>query len=455
MANGKRRALRAFGGLDLKKKNKVEHIPGILGVPIGGVKTVEVPTRESYVYVRLRHNLSELVQVFNDEVAPVYGLPVLIKKDDLDPSRYVIAGRDLGVYATGWGGSPYLPKHGNTHRFWAGGGGDVVFVEDRQLMPLLVHPSGTFGACNVVIEPDVYYQDGRWKYAGNTGSPDICSLKPTDGTAKMVLLYLDGNSNPQLVAGSTFGASITGIAQVMPFVPNPPAANSVPLAWIRLVSGTERIGWTNIYDARPWIVGDGVLSTGSSGGGHIIQDEGIAETARPALNFTGDIVFVTDDVGNNRTNVIFSGSASSGGSSGGWTSGAKAKNTLTQSIPNDFIHPIHFNTEVYDTDGYFTIATGTSTRLTVLTSGTYSIVGNLSFAYSTSGTERGIEIVKNGVTTTGNQVYLSVVGSVNLNISAIEKLVPNDYVELHAYQDTGAALNATASATNLAIQRIG
>lgn len=455
MADGRRRALQAFGKLDLRKKNKVIHIPGILGIPIGGVKTVEIPEREGYVYVRLRNSTSELVQVYNDQVSPVYGLPVLIKKDDVDPNRYVVAGRDLGMYQN-WGNSPYLPKHGNTHRFWEGGGGDVVFVEDRQLMPLLVHPSGTSGACNVVIEPDVYYQDGTWKYGGGTGSPDICSLKPTDGTAKMVLVYLDGNANPQLLGGSTFGATLTGTAQVMPFVPSPPASNSIPLAWVRLVSGTERISWSNIYDARPWIVGDGVLSTGTSSGGHVIQDEGVAETARAALNFTGDIVFVEDDAGNNRTNVIFSGTASAGGSGTGWQSGAKARRTSTQSIPDNFIGPIHFNNEVYDTDGYFTITTGSaSSRMTISATGTYSIVGNVGFAYSASGTERGIEIVKNGVTTTGNQVYLSVVGSALLNISAIEKLVPNDYIELHAFQDTGGALNAAAFQTNLAIQRIG
>lgn len=493
MSEGKRRAIQAFGKLDLRKKDKIAHIPGVLGVPIGGVKTVEVPSREGYVYVRLRNSTSELVQVYNDQVSPVYGLPVLIKKDDIDPSRYVVAGRDLGMYQN-WGTSPYLPKHGNTHRFWEGGGGDVVFVEDRQMMPLLVHPSGTSGACNVVIEPDVYYQDGQWKYGGNTGSPDLCSLKPTDGTAKMVLLYLDSASNPQVVAGSTFSAGLTGTVQVLPFVPSLPSTSSVPLAWIRLVSGTERIGWTNIYDARPWIVGDGAVSTGTSR--HIIQDEGVNEVDRPFLNFAGSTVFVEDDAGNNRTNVIVSGSSGgghviqnegspvaqrsglnfigstvfvvddggndrtniivSGSASGGegWSSGAKVRHQSDQAIPDNTTHPLGFGTEVYDTDNYFTITTGSSTRLTVPETGTYLIVGNVFFEFNATGI-RGIEIDKNGSVLTENNNYLSVNGTVALNVSGIELLNAGDYVELMAYQNSGGPLNALAYSTNFAIQRIG
>lgn len=493
MADGRRRAIQAFGKLDLRKKNKVIHIPGVLGVPIGGVKTVEIPNREGYVYVRLRNSTSELVQVYNDQVAPVYGLPVLIKKDDIDPNRYVVAGRDLGMYQN-WGNSPYLPKHGNTHRFWEGGGGDVVFVEGRQMMPLLVHPSGTSGACNVVVEPDVYYQDGNWKYGGGTGTGDLCSLKPTDNTAKMVLVYLDGNANPQLLGGSTFSASLTGTAQVLPYVPSPPAPNSIPLAWVRLVSGTERVSWSNIYDARPWIVGDGVLSTGTSTARHIIQDEGSAETDRPALNFVGSTIFVEDDAGNNRTNVIVSGSSGGGhviqnegsavtqrtalnfvgstvyvtddggndrtnviisgsASGGGWSSGAKAARFTPQSIPDSDIYPVNFTSQIYDTDNYFTIVTGSATRMTIPEDGVYTMVGSLGFDSNATGT-RGITLLWNGNLFIA-WTFLTIAGGLILNVSGIERLETGDYVELAAWQDSGGPLNDTGADTHLAIQRIG
>lgn len=261
---GKRRLTKTVERLDLRKANRNPHIPGLLGTPLNGAEVVEVAARPNFVYVRLRDNQSELIQAFNRSVAPVYNLPVLIRRDEFDPSRYEVVDIDRGRYDN-WGGSSFVPKHAGQHMFNPDApGGDIVWAYDRQLMPLLVHPSGTAGSCNVVIEPDVYYQDGKWKYGGGTGTGDLCALKPTDGTAKIVLVYLDTNSTPQFAVGSSFASTVTGIAQVLPFAPTLPTSSSVPLAWIRLVSGTSRILWDNIYDARPWIVGDGVLSTGTT-----------------------------------------------------------------------------------------------------------------------------------------------------------------------------------------------
>lgn len=305
---GRRRLNNTIRRLDLRKANRNQHIPALMGTPLNGEEVVEVPNRPNFVYCRLRDNQSELIQAFNRSVAPVYNLPVLIRRDEFDPSRYEVVDIDRGRYDN-WGGSSFVPKHAGQHMFNPDApGGDIVWAYDRQLMPLLVHPSGTAGACNVVIEPDVYYQDGQWKYGGGTGTGDLCALKPTDGTAKMVLVYLDSNSVPQFAVGSSFPSTNTGTVQVLPYVPTLPSTSALPLAWIRLVSGTSRILWDNIYDARPWMVGDGVLSTGTSK--HIIQDEGTIRPNRPYLNFVGNIVTVTDDPSNNATKVTITGSSS-------------------------------------------------------------------------------------------------------------------------------------------------
>lgn len=306
MSKGRRRLNKTIKSLDLKKTNRRRNFSGILGTILNGVQVVEVPNRNNFVYVRLRDNQSELIQAFNKQVAPVYNLPVIVHRDELDVTRYEVIDVDKSRYDD-WGGSSFIPKHAGQHMFSPDApGGDIVWAYGRQLVPLLAHPSGTSGACNVVIEPYHYYQDGTWKYGGGTGTADLCSLKPTDGTAKMVLIYLDSNSNPQLLAGSTFSSSLTGTTQVLPFVPTLPTASSVPIAWVRLVSGTSRILWDNLYDARPWMVGDGVFSTGTSVG-HIIADEGTPVTNRPILNFVGTPVFVTDSGG--MTNIIISGSS--------------------------------------------------------------------------------------------------------------------------------------------------
>jgi hypothetical protein len=52
------------------------------------------------------------------------------------------------------------------------------------------------------------------------------------------------------------------------------------------------------------------------GGGHTIQDEGSALTARTGLNFVGSSVTAADDAANNRTNVTITGGGSTAPSDG-------------------------------------------------------------------------------------------------------------------------------------------
>lgn len=111
-----RRLRTAVRNLDIRKQDKQELIPGLLGVPLGGEKRVQVPGRANYVYVRLRGDLSELIQAYNDQVSPAYNLPILVTRDDIDKSKYRVYGKDLGRY-NDWGTSAYLPLHGWSHSF--------------------------------------------------------------------------------------------------------------------------------------------------------------------------------------------------------------------------------------------------------------------------------------------------------------------------------------------------
>jgi len=132
-------------------------------------------------------------------------------------------------------------------------------------MPLLVYPSGSSGGPNVIIDPATYYQDSLWHYAGGTGTQDIIpAYKPTGSSARMVLVYLDNNGNPQLEGGGTyFAESITGASAIIPYLPALPDTGALPLGGVRLVSGTSRIVWANLYDLRPLIIGDGFIATGT------------------------------------------------------------------------------------------------------------------------------------------------------------------------------------------------
>ncbi|MHA2345046.1 MAG: hypothetical protein ACXADW_24650 [Candidatus Hodarchaeales archaeon] len=193
----KRRLFKAVSELDIKKKDQEYEIPGVLGFILAGEETVEVPTRDSFVFVRLRNNNNELIQAFNDQVSPVYGLPVLVVRDKVDKGRYKIVGRDLGQYSnwgsqvspvyglpvlvvrdkvdkgrykivgrdlgqySNWGSSStYLARHGNQHSFNpdSGGGGDIVWVFGRQFMPLLGYPSGSSASPRMMIHSVIQEQ---------------------------------------------------------------------------------------------------------------------------------------------------------------------------------------------------------------------------------------------------------------------------------------------------------
>ncbi len=236
-----------------------QKLAGILGIPLNGQKRVEVPRRNSYVYVRLRSNQSEVIQAYNNTVATSYNLPVLVERQG---SRYVVVSVDTQRYDNNWNSqSPFLPRHGNVHSFdiESGGGADVVWVYPRQIMPALVIPSGSTGADDVIVCSNVLQtSSGTWMYVGNTGTASLLPYLPTSPSgAIMGLVCLDTiTGNPLLIinSGTVFSNSITGSSQVYRYIPtNSNPATQIPLAAIRLITGTNQISWDNIYDVRQWV----------------------------------------------------------------------------------------------------------------------------------------------------------------------------------------------------------
>lgn len=291
--------------------------PGELGLKLGGQTLVEVPNRSGFVYVRIRSDQSEVVQAYNAVVSPIYGLPVTIARDRIDKGRYYVLGRDVGRY-NNWGSSAYLPFHGAMHSFNPDApGADPVWVWSRQFTPILAVPSGSSAAMNVLVYPGTLYYDNRWIYAGMTGTADMSPYKPTGSNARMVLIYMDQAGNPKLSAGSYFAANLTGTQQIFPYLPSMPGDGLVPVAGVRLVSGSTTVTWDNLYDLRQflhWGVFTGTAGSGA-GGGHTIQYNGSNLTNRSYLNFAGPGFYVFDDAVNGAT--VVSGSAGGGGTLAG------------------------------------------------------------------------------------------------------------------------------------------
>jgi RecA-family ATPase len=91
-------SIKLAGELKKQKKSTAQvqlEIVGTLGISLGGQKLVEVPNRKSFVYVKLRDNQNELIQAFNNKVAPSYGLPVIVQRQG---NRYVVLNVDTLRY---------------------------------------------------------------------------------------------------------------------------------------------------------------------------------------------------------------------------------------------------------------------------------------------------------------------------------------------------------------------
>lgn len=250
------------------KKQETQY-SGILGLTIDGSRKVNIPSRAGFVYVRLRDNLSEVVQAYNDKVSPAYGLPVIIQRTG---NRWMVVGKDTNRYET-WGTSaPFLPAHGSQHSFNrdVGVGGDTVWVYPDQFMPLLAYPSGTAGSTNLMVAPYLLKRDTDFIYAGNTGTQNLVMYKPADSQAILGLVVLNtdtGNPEILIASGTPISASLTGTSAIAPYIPYP-ASHQEPLYAFRLVSGTSYLTWDNLYNARQFIGGSSITSTGTSGGGN-------------------------------------------------------------------------------------------------------------------------------------------------------------------------------------------
>lgn len=312
---------RQVKGILEDKSDKLNLISGSLGITIDGQKTVEVSNREGYVWVRLRGSQSELIQAYNASVSPIFDLPVLVVRQG---NKYAIYGRDIQRYDN-WGITPYLPKHGTQHSFSPenGQGGDVTWIYSRQFVPMLASPSGTSGAGLLNINPSVYRTpEGAWEFIGDTSTPNILVAKPTDSQARMMLLYWDLDTDaPAMLTGTTFSATLTGTASVLPYIPTTTNSRRVPLAGIRLVSGTSVVGWDNIYDLRQFAVN----VPPSFSGGFGIMEEGVIQGTGTILNFIGEGVtaLVSGSIARIHVTAVGSGGESL------WTTGSAGNYSIT------------------------------------------------------------------------------------------------------------------------------
>lgn len=268
-------------------------MPGEIGAVINGKRKTNVIGRGGFVYVRLRTNLSEPIQAYNDKVFPGFGVAVIVRWAN---NRYEIVGRDSQRYKEWETDSPEISKHGSSHSLDVEGGNigtDPAWIYPYQLMPGLVSPYNQSGAQNVYVHPFPILYGGEWMYAGNTGTSSLTTYSPTSGTV-FVLITVDAETgNPALFAttGTYVTWNISGSNQYITHLPSIDTVRYLPLSFAILQSGTSQISWSNLRDTRQWI---STSQSGTGGGASLaFQDEGVPLGTPGTVNFVGGNVSVT------------------------------------------------------------------------------------------------------------------------------------------------------------------
>ena len=158
-------------------------------------------------------------------------------------------------------------------------------------------------------------------------------------------------------------------------------------------------------------------------------------------------------------NLSVSGTTQLNGANSNWLSRITA--TAAQSLTNNTVTKITFNTasstpdiDSYDPQAWFDNA---NDRIVIGQAGFYNITANVSFATNATG-RRLVQIFVNGADRGSVQMTASTASTTIISVSTNIYLAATDYVEVHALQQSGGALN-TVSVTGaypvLSVGRIG
>jgi hypothetical protein len=127
--------------------------------------------------------------------------------------------------------------------------------------------------------------------------------------------------------------------------------------------------------------------------------------------------------------------------------GCRLTHSADQSIANSTFVSLALDTETYDDGGYHDTVTN-NTRITIPANrgGKYIVGGQARFA-SAGGNQRFIRVLKNGTSNViSNQNLIGSANVATINVCGIVALAVGDYVELQVFQDSGGAVNVTATA---------
>lgn len=216
-------------------------------VSVNGIVTP--PGRPNYVYF-LEFNQPENAPpavVWNDVVAPIADLPVLVASDPKPPFRRKVIGINHEVFPPNLadtGGLFNIPPHAQSHQYpnETNPGHDPVLIYQPAIQPLKCTP---FSGMTVNVQPLIYIFNRR-RYTFGGGIYDLTAHIPNVNNIRAVLIYLDvGTNNLAVIAGPS--VIDNGVIPIpYPEIP----INTIPSAYVLLVGNATTISNTAVIDAR-------------------------------------------------------------------------------------------------------------------------------------------------------------------------------------------------------------
>lgn len=207
------------------------------------------PGRPNYVWFQewAQPESAPLAMVFNDAVAAVANLPVLVGVNPVPPYRRKV----IGVYHDGINpvsainvGSFSLPLHAHSHQYpnETNPGHDKVLTYQPAIQPLKT----TGGNGLIVTTQSFIYQYLNEYYLFSGGTVDLTTYAPAAGLICYILVYLDPTTGSIVLVNGTPVLNNGVIPIPLPSL----VEGTYPSAFIKIADTTTDIANSDIVDAR-------------------------------------------------------------------------------------------------------------------------------------------------------------------------------------------------------------
>ena len=124
--------------------------------------------------------------------------------------------------------------------------------------------------------------------------------------------------------------------------------------------------------------------------------------------------------------------------------GSRVTHNANQSIANNTLTALAFNTERFDTDGHHDVSTNNN-RLTAPRDGYYLIWFNFRWSPNSTGIREGLIRINAGTLLGQHRLDAGATDHI-ISLAIVQRLVTNDYVEHLVLQTSGGALNVETTA---------